>query len=105
MAEDDEEWMRRMLARPGRDAELMAKGAGVMVYALVGWSTGTLREDAVSPALEFLTPRPEERAALFHSADPGYHRPPEGRAGALKEGDLRWTCENRWAAAPAWSVR
>lgn len=37
-------------------------------------------------------------------------QPPEaragkGRAGDLKEGDLRRTCENRWVAARAWSVR
>lgn len=56
---DDDDFIRKLLADPKRDAELLAKGADISLYPLAGWSTATLPENNKMVALQLLVPGPQ----------------------------------------------
>jgi hypothetical protein len=62
---NDEEWMAKALNRPERDAELMKKGPMVPLHPMTGYTTGTLPENCVTVAIEFLVPPPDMTARVL----------------------------------------
>jgi len=67
---EDEEKARAALGRLTRDAELLAKGPGVMLHLLAGWATATLppEKNGVILVLEYLTGPPTTEARILRLA-------------------------------------
>ena len=56
---DDEVWIKRLPNRAERHEALNKQDKDTPLYPFAGWSTGTMPQDGVVVAIEFLVPPPD----------------------------------------------
>jgi hypothetical protein len=65
MADNDDEWIKRVLNDPNREAKHFVPESGAALYPLMGYTTATISANGALLSIEFLVPPPESGSRLL----------------------------------------